>query len=151
MFAVDWADDAAEDAELAREATSFKAPWTFVDVIGATGVLVILEAGWVWLELAASVIPYPDRVVGLEVSEAKVWVWVSGDGENPSAPVTSPLVSVTAPVRVLKLDTPAAENPATRFSSFPIAARMVSESTTAPVSEVFRPVSTVPRTLALVK
>ena len=124
LFAVVWADDAADDAELAREATSFKAPWTFVDVIGATGVLVILEA---------------------------VWVCEAGDGENPSALVTSPPVRVTAPVRVLKLDTPAAENPATRFSSFPIAARMVSEATTAPVSEVFRPVSTVPRTLAFVK
>ena len=89
--------------------------------------------------------------MGFEVREAKVWVCVSGDGENPSAPVTSPLVSVMAPVRVLKLDTLEAGNPATRFSSFPIAARMVSEAATAPVSVVSRPVSTVPRTLALVK
>ena len=41
---MDWAADAADDAELAIEATSFKAPWTFVDVIGATGVLVISDA-----------------------------------------------------------------------------------------------------------
>ena len=80
-----------------------------------------------------------------------LWGSVSGDGENPSAPVTSPLVRVTTPVRVLKLDTPEAVNPATRFSSFPIAARMVSEADTVPASEVFRPASTVLRTLALVK